>query len=198
MDVLRRDHGPKGIAQLLQHHGDHLLPPGAGDISIPNGALGQNNIIPLLRRLPRRGADADVGHVARHHDLVPPRLLEEIVQIRAGEGSGVLFRHDLFALFGCQLCKLFREMGVRGEDGGSVGGAMDDVDDGGGCRAVSCQEGGDGLACRGDIHGLEVAGCISGFTQGVRAIPRCLATPPSRGKCEIVKGEDLLTRSEHR
>lgn len=69
-----------------------------------------------------------------------------------------------------QLFKLLGQRGVGREDGGAVGGAVEDVDDvfageAVGGVAVFGQEGGDGGAGAVDVHGLELAGGV--FVLGV-------------------------------
>lgn len=144
--ILRFHNSSKPVRQLRQYRLRQSLPINARNIAIANSITRNEDIILLLIRLSRRGADAHMRHIPGQHELVLARRLDELLEIGAGEGSRKLLGDHLLAVLWRQLCEFLCERRARREDGSAGWDGVHDVHDGAGGRAVLLEEGGDGRA----------------------------------------------------
>ena len=129
--LTRLPHRAKRIIQLLHHHLRHLLPTRARYISISNRIFRQHNLIPPLRPRSRRRAHANMCHIPSQHDLLAPitQPFQVRIEIRLGEGRGVVLADLVLAAFRGQFGELLGEGRIGREDGCAVGHAVDYMDD---------------------------------------------------------------------
>lgn len=161
--ILRLHNSAKPIRQLRQHNPLQFVSTNARNIPIAHRILRNQDIVAPFIRLPRRGADTHMRHVAHEHELALAGALDELLEVGAGKRSGMLLGNDLLAGLGRQLGELFGERGAGREDGRAGGDGVHDVHDGAGGGAVFLKEGGDGGTRGGDVFGGQLAGGIPGW-----------------------------------